>query len=60
MQGKTIEQLRTASDAGGVAGVSSYGSWLAAELQKSIDDPSASIPHDEVMAELDAIISALK
>ncbi len=36
-----------------------YTKWLAAEIQKSIDDPRPSIPHDEVMAGMDADISAL-
>lgn len=36
-----------------------YTKWLAAEIQKSIDDPRPSIPNDEVMAEMDADISAL-
>lgn len=37
-----------------------YNQWLASEIQASIDDPRASIPHDEVMAKLDADIAALK
>jgi hypothetical protein len=36
-----------------------YTKWLAAELQASIDDPRPSIPHDEVMAEMDADIATL-
>ena len=36
-----------------------YNQWLAGELQASIDDPRPSIPHDEVMAEMDADIAAL-
>lgn len=36
-----------------------YNQWLAAEVQASIDDPRPSIPHDEVMAEMDADITAL-
>ncbi len=31
-----------------------YSKWVAAELQASIDDPRPSIPHEEVMAEMDA------
>ena len=37
-----------------------YGRWLAAELQEAIDDTSPGIPHDEVMAEMDANIAALQ
>ncbi|MEO8410460.1 MAG: hypothetical protein ABI478_07800, partial [Propionivibrio sp.] len=36
-----------------------YNRWLAAEIQDAIDDPRPSIPHDEVMAEMDADIAAL-
>lgn len=36
-----------------------YTKWLATGIQKSIDDPRSSIPHDEVMAEMDADIAAL-
>lgn len=36
-----------------------YNAWLAAEIQEAIDDPRPSIPHDEVMAEMDADIAAL-
>jgi hypothetical protein len=36
-----------------------YNQWLASEIQASIDDPRPSIPHDEVIAEMDATIAAL-
>ncbi len=36
-----------------------YSKWLAAEIEASIDDPRPSIPHDEVMAAMDADIAAL-
>jgi hypothetical protein len=36
-----------------------YNQWLASEIQASIDDPRPNIPHDQVMAELDAEIDAL-
>ncbi len=36
-----------------------YTKWLAAEIQASINDHRPSIPHDEVMAEMDADIAAL-
>lgn len=36
-----------------------YNQWLVGEIQASIDDPRPSIPHDEVMAEMDADIAAL-
>lgn len=37
-----------------------YNQWLAGEIQASIDDPRPNIPHDEVMAEMDADIAALQ
>lgn len=36
-----------------------YNTWLATEIQASIDDPRPGIPHDEVMAEMDAEVAAL-
>lgn len=35
----------------------SYDRWFRAQVQASLNDPRPSIPHDEVMAEMDAIIS---
>ena len=52
MQGMTLEQ-RQAHEA------AAYNRWLAAEIQEAIDDPRPSIPHDQVMAEMDADIAAL-
>ena len=37
-----------------------YSKWLAAEIQEAIDDPHSSVPHDEVMARMDADIAALR
>lgn len=37
-----------------------YNEWLAAEIQAAIDDPRPSIPHDEVMARMDARIARHK
>jgi hypothetical protein len=36
-----------------------YSKWVAAELQASIDDPRPSIPHEQVMAELDTDLATL-
>jgi hypothetical protein len=36
----------------------SYDKWFRAKVQAAIDDPRPGIPHDEVMAHLDAIIEA--
>ncbi len=35
----------------------SYTTWLKAKVQASLSDPRPTIPHDEVMAEMDAIIA---
>lgn len=48
------EAMRNAHEA------AAYGKWLASEIQASIDDPRSSIPHDEVMSEMNADIAALK
>jgi hypothetical protein len=37
-----------------------YNHWLATEIQETIDDPRPSIPHDEVMARMDARIARHK
>lgn len=36
-----------------------YNQWLAAEIQKSIDDPRPNFSHEDVLAEMDADIAAL-
>lgn len=36
-----------------------YSAWLAAEIQDAVDDPRPSLSHEEVMAEMDADITAL-
>jgi hypothetical protein len=35
-----------------------YDRWYRAKVQKSLDDPRPGIPHEEVMAEVTAIIEA--
>lgn len=35
-----------------------YDVWFRAKVQEARDDPGAPIPHDEVMAEMQAIIDA--
>lgn len=37
-----------------------YSDWLATEIQQAIDDPRPSIPHDEVMAQMNARIAGHK
>jgi PaaA2-like antitoxin len=48
------EAMRTAHRA------AAHNRWLAAEIQASLDDPRSSIPHEEVMAALDAEIDAIE
>jgi hypothetical protein len=38
----------------------SYDRWFRAQVQVSLDDPRPSIPHDQVMAEMDALIAELE
>lgn len=38
----------------------SYDLWFRAKVQAAIDDPRPSIPHDQVMARMDARIAELK
>ena len=38
----------------------SYDLWFRAKVQGAIDDPRPSIPHDQVMARMDARIAELK
>lgn len=35
-----------------------YDRWFRAKVQASLDDPRASIPHDQVMAEMRALIES--
>lgn len=37
-----------------------YDAWLRAEVKASLADPRPGIPHDQVMAELRALIEAKK
>lgn len=36
----------------------SYDGWFRAKVQASLDDPRPSIPHDQVMAEMRALIES--
>lgn len=38
----------------------SYDRWFRAQVQAAIDDPRPCIPHDQVMAHMDARIAELK
>jgi hypothetical protein len=34
----------------------SYDRWFRAKIQKALDDPRPNLPHDQVMAEMRALI----
>ncbi|VVP91891.1 hypothetical protein PS918_03318 [Pseudomonas fluorescens] len=36
----------------------SYDRWFRAKVQASLDDPRPSIPHDQVMAEMHALLES--
>jgi hypothetical protein len=36
---------------------SRYAAWLTAKIQASLQDPRPGVPHDQVEAEMDAIIA---
>ena len=39
---------------------SSYDKWFCAKVKEAIDDPRPGIPHDQVMAEMDALIDEIE
>lgn len=47
-----VSEFATAEEA------DAYDRWFRARVQASIDDPRPSIPHDQVMAEMQDIIEA--
>jgi hypothetical protein len=48
----TESEFATAEDA------AAYDRWFREQVQESLDDPSPSIPHDQVMAEMRALIGS--
>ena len=38
----------------------SYDRWFRAKVQNSIDDPRPSIPHEQVIAEIKALMAELR
>jgi hypothetical protein len=66
MLGGPLNQSRTTDRVGGVddanarsADARRHADWLAGEIAASIDDPRPNIPHDAVMADLEADLAAL-
>lgn len=45
-----VSEFETAAQA------NSYDAWVKAKVQASLDDPRPGIPHDQVMAEMEAIL----
>jgi len=37
-----------------------YTLWLRSKIQEAIDDPKPCVPHDDVMAKMDALIEKIK
>ena len=55
IEGKaSLDDLLT--HAGQFAAAAAYDEWFRAHVQSAIDDPRPSIPHDQVMAEMRALI----
>ncbi|WP_009910425.1 hypothetical protein [Burkholderia thailandensis] len=46
------------SEFGAAEEAESYDRWFRAKIKKSLADPRPGIPHDQVMAEVDAIIDS--
>jgi hypothetical protein len=38
----------------------SYNAWLTAKVEKSLSDPRPNVPHDQVMAQMRALLLAKK
>ncbi|MBX8624361.1 hypothetical protein QS468_30365 [Bacillus subtilis] len=38
----------------------SYDRWFRAEVQASLDDPRPSIPHEQVMEEINALMESMR
>ena len=62
----SLNQSRTPVRTGGVDDANArdtdagrHADWLAGEIAASIDDPRPNIPHDAVMADLEADLAAL-
>ena len=46
------------SEFSAVEDAAAYDSWFREQVQTALDDPSPSIPHDQVMAEMRALIAS--
>ena len=48
------------SDLGPEEQAASYDRWFRAEVQASLDDPRPSIPHEQVMEEMNALMELMR
>ncbi len=48
------------SDLGPEEQAASYDRWFRAEVQASLDDPRPSIPHEQVMEEINALMESMR
>jgi hypothetical protein len=48
------------SEFGSAEEEAAYNEWFRKKIEASLADPRPSIPHDEVMAEIDALLEAKK
>ncbi|MGE1176689.1 antitoxin [Pseudomonas sp. BW7P1] len=48
------------SDLGPEEQAASYDRWFRAEVQASLDDPRPSIPHEQVMAEINVLMESMR
>ncbi len=48
------------SEFGSAEEEAAYEAWLKAKVEASIADPRPSIPHDQVVAEINALLAAKK
>jgi hypothetical protein len=59
-KGPTMKQIHAATDFAPEMGPEDpveYDKWFRAKVQESLDDPRPTIPHAQVMAEMEVIIA---
>lgn len=56
----TISKLAEAGVVRSAHEAAAYDKWLEAEIQEAIDDTSPTIPHDEAMRDVRAVIKSAK
>lgn len=56
----TLSKLAEAGVVRSAHEAAAYDKWLEAEIQEAIDDTSPTIPHDEAMRDVRAVIKSAK